>query len=223
MIAGPVRTWVAAAPIALPRAARKLRAVVRPVEQVSRAASQVEQAARVARRRTSDAVVVQGPSLSEARLRGHRVRPFWAASSKSCSCCTRYSPWATCFCRSWWGMATSRAAARSRRRLSRSRGRRESSISAYLGLTALINISGRRRRWRPRWRCWSMPTPLVWGTMVALAEFVPVRRHVLTMAAVLMVAALTTFRHGAATPLIVPKHVYLAINFSAGQHRHRRS
>ena len=41
MIAGPVRAWITAAPVALPKAARKLRAVVQPVEQVSRAASQV--------------------------------------------------------------------------------------------------------------------------------------------------------------------------------------
>ena len=88
----------------------------------------------------------------------------------------------------------------------------ESSISAYLGLTALINIS-EGAVVAAAMALLGMPTPLVWGTMVALAEFVPYV-GMLTMSVVLMVAALTTF-DTVPHALVVPG-AYLAINFVQG-------
>jgi predicted PurR-regulated permease PerM len=205
MIAGPVRAWVAAAPVALPKAARKLRAVVRPVEQVTRAATQVEQATGGAAP-TRD-VVVQGPTLS-SRLAGTSAAVLGGMLEVFL---LLYALLAVgdLFLQKLVGMLPRRGDREKAVSIARAT---ESSISAYLGLTALINIS-EGAVVAAAMAMLGMPTPLVWGTMVALAEFVPYV-GMLAMLAVLTIAALTTF-DTVPHALVVPA-VYLAINFVQG-------
>src|SRR5579863_1954569 len=204
MIAGPVRAWVSAAPVALPKAARKLRAVVRPVEQVSRAASQVEQATGASPVRD---VVVQGPSLG-SRLAGISATVLGGIIEVLL---LLYALLAVgdLFLQKLVGMLPRRGDREKAVSIARAT---ESSISAYLGLTALINIS-EGAVVAAAMALLGMPTPLVWGTMVALAEFVPYV-GMLAMMAVLMVAALTTF--DTVPHAVVVPAVYLAINFVQG-------
>jgi len=204
MIAGPVRAWVSAAPVVLPKAARKLRAVVRPVEQVSRAATQVEQATGTTPARD---FVVQGPSLSSrladtsAAVLGGIIEVLLLL----------YALLAVgdLFLQKLVGMLPRRGDREKAVSIARAT---ESSISAYLGLTALINLS-EGAVVAAAMALLGMPTPIVWGAMVALAEFVPYV-GMLVMSAVLMVAALTTF-DTVPHALVVPA-VYLAINFVQG-------
>jgi predicted PurR-regulated permease PerM len=204
MIAGPVRAWVSAAPVALPKAARKLRAVVRPVEQVSRAATQVEQATGAAPGRD---FVVQGPSLS-SRLAGTSAAVLGGIIEVLL---LLYALLAVgdLFLQKLVGMLPRRGDREKAVSIARAT---ESSLSAYLGLTALINIS-EGAVVAAAMALLGMPTPLVWGTMVALAEFIPYV-GMLAMLAVLMVAALTTF--DTVTHALVVPAVYLAINFVQG-------
>jgi predicted PurR-regulated permease PerM len=205
MIAGPVRAWVAAAPVTLPKAARKLRAVVRPVEQVSRAATQVEQATGGAA--SARDVVVQGPSLS-SRLAGTSAAVLGGMLEVFL---LLYALLAVgdLFLQKLVGMLPRRGDREKAVSIARAT---ESSISAYLGLTALINIS-EGAVVAAAMAMLGMPTPLVWGTLVALAEFVPYV-GMLAMLAVLTIAALTTF-DTVPHALVVPA-VYLAINFVQG-------
>jgi predicted PurR-regulated permease PerM len=204
MIAGPVRAWVAAAPVALPKAARKLRMVVRPVEQVSRAATQVEQATGAAAPRD---VVVEGPSLG-SRLAGTSAALLGGILEVLL---LLYSLLAVgdLFLQKLVGMLPRRGDREKAVSIARAT---ESSISAYLGLSALINVS-EGAVVAAAMAMLGMPTPLVWGSMVALAEFVPYV-GMLTMMAVLTIAALTTF-DTVPHALMVPA-VYLAINFVQG-------
>jgi predicted PurR-regulated permease PerM len=205
MIAGPVRAWVTAAPVALPKAARKLRAVVRPVEQVSRAATQVEQATRTDTP-TRD-VVVQGPSLS-SRVAGTSAAVLGGILEVLL---LLYALLAVgdLFLQKLVGMLPRRGDREKAVSIARAT---ESSISAYLGLTALINVS-EGAVVAAAMAMLGMPTPLVWGSLVAIAEFVPYV-GMLVMSAVLTVAALTTF-DTVPHALVVPA-VYLAINFVQG-------
>jgi predicted PurR-regulated permease PerM len=204
MIAGPVRAWVAAAPVALPKAARKLRMVVRPVEQVSRAATQVEQATGAAAPRD---VVVEGTSLS-SRVAGTSAALLGGILEVLL---LLYSLLAVgdLFLQKLVGMLPRRGDREKAVSIARAT---ESSISAYLGLSALINVS-EGAVVAAAMAMLGMPTPLVWGSMVALAEFVPYV-GMLTMMAVLTIAALTTF-DTVPHALMVPA-VYLAINFVQG-------
>jgi predicted PurR-regulated permease PerM len=205
MIAGPVRAWITAAPVALPKAARKLRAVVRPVEQVTRAASQVEQATGTAPAR--DAVVLQGPSLS-SRLAGTSAAVLGGVIEVLL---LLYALLAVgdLFLQKLVEMLPRRGDREKAVSIARAT---ESSISAYLGLTALINVS-EGAVVAAAMALLGMPTPLVWGSMVALAEFVPYV-GMLAMSVVLMVAALTTF-DTVGHAVVVPA-TYLAINFVQG-------
>jgi predicted PurR-regulated permease PerM len=204
MIAGPVRAWVSAAPVVLPKAARKLRAVVRPVEQVSRAATQVEQATGTT---PAQNVVVQGPSLS-SRVAGTSAAVLGGILEVLL---LLYALLAVgdLFLQKLIGMLPRRGDREKAVSIARVT---ESSISAYLGLTALINVS-EGAVVAAAMAMLGMPTPLVWGTMVAIAEFVPYV-GMLVMMVVLSIAALTAF-DTVPHALVVPA-VYLVINFVQG-------
>jgi len=88
----------------------------------------------------------------------------------------------------------------------------EGSISGYLALTALINIC-EGAVVSAAMAMVGMPTPLVWGVLVAVVEFVPYV-GMLSMLVMLTVAALTTF-DTVPHALVVPA-IYLAINFVQG-------
>jgi predicted PurR-regulated permease PerM len=205
-LAGPVRAWVTAAPVALPKAARKLRAVVRPVEQVSRAATQVEQATGAATSTPRD-VVVAGPSLG-SRLAGTSAAVLGGILEVLL---LLYALLAVgdLFLQKLVGMLPRRGDREKAVSIARAT---EESISAYLGLTALINIC-EGAVVAAAMAMVGMPTPLLWGALVTVVEFVPYV-GMLSMLVMLTVAALTTF-DTIAHALVVPA-IYIAINFVQG-------
>lgn len=206
-LAGPVRAWITAAPVALPKAAHKLRAVVRPVEQVSRAATQVEQATTGAATSTPHDVVVAGPSLG-SRLAGTSAAVLGGILEVLL---LLYALLAVgdLFLQKLVGMLPRRGDREKAVSIARAT---EGSISGYLALTALINIC-EGAVVSAAMAMVGMPTPLVWGVLVAVVEFVPYV-GMLSMLVMLTVAALTTF-DTVPHALVVPA-IYLAINFVQG-------
>jgi len=89
----------------------------------------------------------------------------------------------------------------------------ETSISTYLLTTSLVNlcegavVAGVMA-------LWGMPSPLLWGALTVLLEFIPYLGAA-TMIAVLSVAALTVF-DSVGHALLIPLS-YLAINIVQGQ------
>jgi predicted PurR-regulated permease PerM len=209
-LVGPVRAWVVAAPIALPKAARKLRAVVRPVEQVSRAATQVEQATGAASGAASEAkrdVVIEGPSLG-SRVAGTSAVLLGGILEVLL---LLYSLLAVgdLFLQKLVEMLPRRGDREKAVSIARAT---EASISGYLGLTALINVS-EGAVVAAAMALVGMPTPLAWGALVAVVEFIPYV-GMLAMMAILTAAALTTF-DTVGHVLVVPA-IYLGINFVQG-------
>jgi len=205
-LAGPVRVWITEAPVALPKAARKLRAVVRPVEQVSRAATQVEQATGAATSTARD-VVVEGPTLGN-RLAGTSAAVLGGALEVLL---LLYALLAVgdLFLQKLVGMLPRRGDREKAVSIARAT---EESISGYLALTALINVC-EGAVVAAAMAVIGMPTPIVWGALVAVTEFVPYV-GMLAMLAVLTIVALTTF-DTIPHALLVPA-IYLVINFVQG-------
>ena len=63
-LAGPVQGWVAQAPETMRKAGARLRVLARPVDQVTKAADQVERVTAVEAPTKAPQVVVQGPTLA---------------------------------------------------------------------------------------------------------------------------------------------------------------
>ena len=61
-LAGPVQEWLVKAPKTLEQAGRRLRTVLRPMEQVSRAAESVQDATSPAAQGTQEVVILAAPA-----------------------------------------------------------------------------------------------------------------------------------------------------------------
>jgi len=188
-LATPVRVLVANMPDALIRASQRLRSVAEPVQQISNVADQVERAAAGATASpTAGApkVVVQGASLrslvygtTEAVLGGlvETILLLYAMLSVGDLFLEK--------------LVATLPRQGDRERVVRIAHTMESSISTYLLLTALINI-GEGAAVAGVMALLKMPTPLLWGALVAAAEFIPYV-GMLVMVALIGVASLTTF------------------------------
>lgn len=206
-LTGPVEAWVTHAPETVRKAAVRLRVLAKPVDQMTKAAEQVEQATAVEQQPRTRQVIVEGPTLA-SRFFGTTQAVvedaievvlllffLLAAGDLLLEKLVRVIP----------RLSDKRKAVRIAREI-------ESSISTYLLTTAAINIGEGALVALAMW--WlGMPTPIVWGVMVACVEFVP---YVGMATAVLALTAvgLTTFSswpHALAAP-----GIFLAINFLQG-------
>jgi predicted PurR-regulated permease PerM len=196
-LAGPVQGWVTHAPETVRKAGTRLRTLTKPVGQVTKVAEQVEKAtAPDASPRTE--VVVRGPTLA-ARMFGTTqaivenaieivlLLYFLLASGdlfleKLIKVLPR--------------VRDQRKAVTIARAI-------ESSISTYLVTIAAINVGEGAVVALAMWML-GMPTPVVWGVMVACLEFIPYVGMVVAVT-VLTIAGLTTFPslpHALAAPAV---------------------
>jgi predicted PurR-regulated permease PerM len=198
-LAGPVQGWVTHAPETMRKAGARLRVLARPVGQVTRAADQVERVTAVETPSQAPQVVVQGPSLA-ARFFGTTqalvggaievvllVYFLLAAGDFFLEKVVKLLP----------QLGDKRKAVSIARAI-------ESSISTYLLTTAAINVGEGAVVTLAMWAL-GMPTPYVWGAMVACLEFIPYIGMAVAVA-VIAVAGLTTFPglpHALAAPGIL--------------------
>jgi predicted PurR-regulated permease PerM len=212
-LSGPTQRLAASAPATLQVAEGKLKKLLRPLERATRTAQQVASAASA----TADggpapakptAVVVQGPSVltrvfgTTQRVAGFILEVvillyFLLAAGDL-------------FLQKLIKVLPSRGEKRLAVQIARET---ETSISTYLLTTSLVNlcegavVAGVMA-------LWGMPSPLLWGALTVLLEFIPYLGAA-TMIMVLSVAALTVF-DSVGHALLVPLS-YLAINVIQGQ------
>jgi predicted PurR-regulated permease PerM len=199
----PARVWLARVPQTVAHAQERLRALKRPVEQVSRTAERVEAATTVPDARTATEVVVRGPSLSE-RLFGTTqtiatgavevliLLYFLLAAGdlflqKLINVLPRF---------------------RDKKRAVTIARETEASVSAYLFTVTLLNI-GEGIAVGVAMALIGLPNPVLWGVLAGLCEFIPYLGATV-MTIVLGLAGLTAFE-STAHGLLVPA-VYLGIN-----------
>lgn len=208
-LAGPARGWLASAPETLSHAGAKLHKILKPMEQVSRTAEQVEKVSNVTG--TSPApktqVVVAGPSFG-ARLFGTTqsligalleilVLSFFLLSAGDL------------FLQKTIKVTHGPSGGRAAIDIAREA---ESSISLYLVTSALLNLMEGVVVGLVMWAL-GMPNPFLWGALVTVMEFVPYV-GALTVIAVLTIASLTVFDN-VAHALLVPGS-FVAINLLQG-------
>jgi predicted PurR-regulated permease PerM len=208
-LAGPARGWLAAAPETLSHAGAKLHKILKPMEQVSRTAEQVEKVSNVTG--TSAApktqVVVAGPSFG-ARLFGTTqsligalleilVLTFFLLSAGDL------------FLQKTIKVTHGPSGGRTAIDIAREA---ESSISMYLVTSALLNLMEGLVVGLVMWAL-GMPNAFLWGALVTVMEFVPYV-GALTVIAVLTIASLTVFDN-VAHALLVPGS-FVAINLLQG-------
>jgi predicted PurR-regulated permease PerM len=205
-LATPVRVWVQTAPAVLDKATRRLRAVIRPVERVTNAADQVERATTGGGAGPAK-VLVQGPSLS-SRVFG-TGRALIASLLEIVVLLYSLLAVGDLFLQKLIDVLPRRGDREKAISIARTT---EASIASYLLLTTVINV-GEGLVVAGVMALLGMPTPFLWGALVAVAEFVPYL-GMLTILAVLALASLTTFAD-MTHALLVPAS-FLAINFLQG-------
>ena len=214
-LSGSVREWAATAPATLATAQTKLDKVLRPIRRASKTAEQVASAAGAAANTTTGSssakspaeVVIHGPTLA-SRAFGTTQRSvasvlevlillyfLLAAGDLFLQKLIKVLP----------NLGDKKKAVQIARAT-------ESSISTYLFTTALVNVAEGAVVGGVMY-LWGMPSPALWGALVALLEFIPYL-GALAMVVILSVAALTTFDN-IAHALLIPAS-FLVINLIQG-------
>ncbi|HEX2251019.1 MAG TPA: AI-2E family transporter, partial [Gemmatimonadales bacterium] len=205
-LSGPARDWVERLPTSVRAAEDRLRALRKPVEQVTKTAAQVEEATQVGE--ATPEVVVRGPSLLE-RLFGTTqtivtmaieviilLYFLLAAGDLFLQKLIKVLP----------HLKDKKKAVAIARET-------EASISTYLVTVTLMNI-GLGLAVSAVMLLLGMPNPLLWGAMAALAEFVPYLGAA-ALVAILTLAGLVTFEQ-VGHALLVPV-AYLGVNILQSQ------
>jgi predicted PurR-regulated permease PerM len=206
-LAGPVQTWVMHAPETLRKAGTRLRVLAKPVDQVTKAADQVERATMVNAPTKASEVVVKGPTLA-ARFFG-TTQTFAEGAIEVMLLLYFLLAAGDLFLEKLVKVLPQLGDKRKAVSIAHAI---ESSISTYLLTTTAINAGEGAVVALAMWAL-GMPTPLVWGAMVACLEFIPYIGMAVAVA-VLAVAGLTTFvslPHALAVP-----GIFIVINFLQG-------
>lgn len=207
-LAGPVQDLASSAPQTLSSAQGKLRKLLRPLERVSKTAEQVESAATgvggvgAPAPRTRE-VVVKQPSLI-ARIFGTTQR-FLADALEVVILLYFLLAAGDLFLQKLVKVLPNLQDKHKAVEIARAT---ESSISTYLLTAASVNVVEGIVVTGAMYLL-GMPTPALWGALVALLEFVPYL-GALTMVLILSVAALTTFDN-VGHALLVPA-TFLLVN-----------
>jgi predicted PurR-regulated permease PerM len=201
----PVQEWVGKGPTSLQSTMKRLRSIRRPVEQVSRAADQVDRATSVgpAPGGTRE-VVVKGPSLSE-RLFG-TTQSLAVAAMEVLIMLYFLLAAGDLFLQKLVGVLPNLNDKKKAVKMAR---QMEGSVSAYLLTLAALNLGLGTAVALLMWGL-GMPNPVLWGVLAGMLEFIPYIGAA-TMLAVLAVAGLATFQP-LGQALLVPGG-YLAIDF----------
>jgi predicted PurR-regulated permease PerM len=207
-LAAPAQRWVSTAPEALRHASTRVRSLIRPVEKVATAADQVEKATAVTSDGTrTNEVVVKGPGLGE-RLTG-TTESLATAIVEVVLLLYFLLAAGDLFLQKLIKIMPRTRDQETVVHLARTV---EESISTYLLTTAVINLAEGAVVTLAMW--WlGLPTPVLWGVLVAAFEFIPYV-GAFAMTTILTLVGFTTF-DGTARALAAPA-AYLAINFVQG-------
>lgn len=206
-LADPVQSWVAKAPTTLATAQRKVRTLLRPVQQVTRTAERVADATAATATGPTTArpqeVVVRGPSLV-ARVFGTTQRLVGGLLEVTILLFFLLAA-GDLFLQKLVKVLPRRSAKQTVVEVAREV---EASVSTYLLATAALNAAEGLVVAGVMYLI-GLPSPLLWGALVALLEFVPYLGAA-TMVVVLSVAGLTTF--AGVGEALLPPACFLAIN-----------
>jgi predicted PurR-regulated permease PerM len=207
-LAGPAKEWVAKLPSSMRDAQDRLRQIRKPVEQVSKTAEQVEQATKISDQAKTQEVVVKGPTLTE-RLFG-TTQTIVASAVEVVILLYFLLAAGDLFLQKLIKVLPQ---LRDKKKAVAIARETEESISTYLVTVTLVNV-GLGLVVAAVMFLLKMPSPLLWGTLAAVAEFVPYLGATALMT-VLALAGLVTFDH-LGHALLVPA-AYLGVNFLQSQ------
>jgi predicted PurR-regulated permease PerM len=199
----PVERWAAEAPRTLATAESRMKKLMKPLERVRRTAEQVETATTTAAPPKTTEVVVRGPGLV-ARVFGTTQR-FVAGSLEVLILLFFLLAAGDLFLQKLVKVLPQLGDKRTAVQIAR---KAESSISTYLVTALAINV-GEGLVVAGVLYLLKMPNPLLWGTLVALLEFIPYLGAVMIII-ILSIAALTAFE-SVSHALLIPAS-FLAIN-----------
>jgi predicted PurR-regulated permease PerM len=203
-LSGPVQSWAASAPETLGNAQTRLRAVLRPLERVSRTAEQVESAASgVGGSAPPREVVVRGPGLV-SRIFGTTQR-FVTGMLEVLVLLYFLLAAGDLFLQKLVKVLPNLRDKRKAVGIARAT---ESAISTYLVTALLMNVAEGIVVALAMWLL-GMPNPALWGALVVVLEFIPYL-GALIMTVILFLAAVTTF--DGLGHALVPPAAFLLIN-----------
>ena len=203
-LAEPAREWLATAPTKLRQATDRLRTVSRPLEGLNRTAHQVQQVAREANDTTTREVAVKGPPLSAKLLGG--AQAFITSALEVVILLYFLLASGDLFLQKLIKLLPQLSDKKTAVAIARET---ETAVSTYLVTLTLINL-GVALAVAGVLALIGLPSPLLWGALAGLAEFVPYVGATV-MVALLSLAGLATFDH-LGHALLVPG-AYLAVNF----------
>ena len=207
-LAAPARGWLASAPATLSRAGEKLHKILKPVEQVSRTADQVDRVASVTEPRAKTReVVVAGPSMG-SRFFGTTQSIVGALLEVLILLFFLLSA-GDLFLQKTIKVATAPTSQRTAIDIAREI---EASISKYLVTSAFLNLVEGVVFTIVMYAV-GMPNPFLWGALVVCLEFIPYV-GALTIIAILTIASLTVF-DTVGHALLVPG-TFVALNLIQG-------
>ncbi len=202
-LAAPLQSWVAKAPESIETARKELSKLVRPFERVRKTAEQVENAASSASSPKTPVVVIQGPSII-SRVFGSTQR-FLGGLLEIVILLFFLLSAGDLFLRKLIKVLPHLQDKLKAIRIAREV---EDSISTYLVTIAGINIV-EGLVFAGAMQLLGMPSPLLWGALVATLEFIPYL-GALSIVVILTIAGLGTYP-GVGHALLVPG-AFLLIN-----------
>jgi predicted PurR-regulated permease PerM len=206
-LAGPAREWVAKAPESLAKVQTRLHALRKPVEQVTKTAEQVEEATEVAKPGPQE-VVMRGPRLSE-RLFG-TTQSLLTGALETLILLYFLLAAGDLFLQK---LIKVLPLLRDKKKAVAIARETEASISTYLFTVAVVNVVLGLAITLVMTLI-GMPNALLWGTLAAVAEFIPYIGATVLLATLTM-AGLTTFE-SIGHALLVPG-AYLVVNLIQSQ------
>jgi predicted PurR-regulated permease PerM len=207
-LVGPAKEWVAKLPVSMREAENRLKKLRTPVEQVSKTAEQVEQAAKVDNGTKTPEVVVKGPSLTE-RLFG-TTQTLIASAFEVIILLYFLLAAGDLFLQKLIKVLPQ---FRDKKKAVTIARETEASISTYLVTVTLVNLALGVAVAIVMFLL-KMPNPVLWGAMAALAEFIPYL-GASALVALLTLAGLVTFEQ-VGHALLVPVG-YLGVNIIQSQ------
>jgi predicted PurR-regulated permease PerM len=207
-LAGPAKEWVQKLPGSVREAQSRLRDLRKPVEQVSKTAQQVEQATTINDGPRTQEVVVKGPSLTE-RLFG-TTQSIISGALEVLILLYFLLAAGDLFLQKLIKVLPQ---FRDKKKAVAIARETEASISTYLVTISLVNV-GLGLAVAGVMFLLKMPSPLLWGFLAGVAEFVPYLGAT-AMIGLLSLAGLVTFDH-VGHAFLVPA-AYLGVNIIQSQ------
>ena len=207
-LAAPAQGWLASAPTTLSHAGRKLHKIMKPVEQVTRTADQMDKVSIVSDTSgKKQEVVVAGPSMG-SRFFG-TTQSVVGALLEVLVLAFFLLAAGDLFLQKTIKISTRRASQETAVEIAREV---EASISRYLVTSAFLNVV-EGAVFTVVMYLLKMPNPFLWGALVTCLEFIPYVGAI-TLIAILTIASLTVF-DTVGHALLVPG-AFVALNLIQG-------